>query len=99
MQRPRLTSDTQGTDCILIDREAHFQSMSSHVLVEYVTSREIQYTTVILIFRDKPRIKVEEKYRFRTNILTKQLQAIWNSARHCSRFASYLHAHILQLCV
>lgn len=64
----RLTSDTQATDGILIDGEAHFQSVSSHVLIEYITSCEVQYTTVILIFRDKPRIKVEGKYRFRASI-------------------------------
>lgn len=68
VQRPRLTGDTQGTDCVLIDREAHFQCMSSHVLIEYITSCEIQYTTVILISGDKPRIEVEENYGFRTNI-------------------------------
>lgn len=92
MQRPRLTSDTQGTDCILIDREAHFQSMSSHVLIEYITSCEIQYTTVILIFGDKPRIKVEEKYRFRTNKLQKRYKPFGiQPFRHCSRFSSYVH--------
>lgn len=51
--------------------------MSSHVLIEYITACEIQYTTVVLIFRDEPRIEVEEKHRFRANV---KLQAIWSSA-------------------
>lgn len=57
VQNPRLTSNTQAAYSILIDCEAHFQSVSSHVLIEYITSCEIQYTAVILIFWDKPRIK------------------------------------------
>lgn len=61
MQRARLTSNTQAAYGIFIDCEAHFQSMSPHVLIEYVTACEIQHTTVILIFRDKPGIKSRRK--------------------------------------
>lgn len=58
----RLTSDSQGTDCVLVDCEAHFQGTGSHVFVEYITAREIQYATEILIFGNQPRVKDQREY-------------------------------------
>lgn len=97
VQRPRLTGNTQTTYGIFIDCEAHFQSVSSHVLIEYITSCEIQYTTVILIFRDKPRIKnrsadLEQIYN---KEVTSHLEF---SHSHTCRFTLYLCVYILQLC-
>lgn len=69
--------------------------MSSHVLIEYITSCEIQYTTVILIFWDKPRIKnrsedLEQIY----NKVTSHLE--FNHSYTCS-LTLYLCVYILQL--
>ena len=54
MQTKILTSDSQGTDCVFIDCEAFFYSMSSHILIENITPSEIEDTTVILILGYQP---------------------------------------------
>lgn len=44
-----LTGDAKWTDGVLIQCEALLQSMCSHVLVEDITSSEIQNPTVVLV--------------------------------------------------
>lgn len=53
-QSQTLTSDPQGADGVLIDCEALFQGMRSHILIKDVTSSEVENTTVVLIFGDQP---------------------------------------------
>lgn len=53
---PSNPSDPQGADGVLIDCEALFQGMRSHILIKDVTSSEVENTTVVLIFGDQPDI-------------------------------------------
>lgn len=48
----RLTSDTKWSNSVLVQCEALLQSVSSHVLVEDITSSEIQNSTVVLVLRN-----------------------------------------------
>lgn len=48
----RLTSDPKWSNGVLVERETLLQGMSSHVLIEDITSSEVQNTTVVLIFRN-----------------------------------------------
>lgn len=53
-QSQTLTCDPQGADGVLIDCEALFQGMRSHILIKDVTPSEVKNTTVVLIFGDQP---------------------------------------------
>lgn len=53
---PSDSSDPQGADGVLIDCEALFQGVRSHVLIKDVTPSEVENTTVVLIFGDQPDI-------------------------------------------
>lgn len=45
----RLTSDSKWSNGVLVECETLLQSVSSHVLIEDITSSEVQNSTVVLI--------------------------------------------------
>lgn len=50
-QRHELTRHTQGVAQGHTDCKAHFHSVNSYVLIEYITACEMWYTTVMLFSR------------------------------------------------
>lgn len=44
-----LTSDPKWANGVLVEGETLFQSMSSHILIEDITSGEVQNSTVVLV--------------------------------------------------
>lgn len=60
VSRDELTSDSKWSDGVLIQCEALLQSMCSHVLVEDITSSEIQNSTVVLVLGNQPCSKWSE---------------------------------------
>ena len=48
------TCTSHWSQCILVESEALLQCMGSHVFVEYITTSEIEESTVVLVMRYKP---------------------------------------------
>lgn len=52
-----LTCRSQGPERVLVEGESLLESVSSHLLVEHVTTREVQCGTVVLIVRHQSEIQ------------------------------------------
>lgn len=55
--RQWLTCRSQGPEGVLVEGESLLESVSSHLLVEHVTTREVQCGTVVLIVRHQSEIQ------------------------------------------
>lgn len=49
-----LTCAAERPECVFIEGESHLQGMGPHILVEDVTPRKVEKSTVVLVMRNQP---------------------------------------------